>query len=341
MRLLLVMMWVSLMSGTAVAPLAVRAAEALDPHAPLQERCDSCHNGTVDVSSLVQTAQTHCSQCHEAPATPGGLVKTATPTASSPTSERPPITLGMRYPLFNDETRLGDQPNDMVLVPAGEFSMGTDDRLFDEGPQHRVTLPAFMIDIYEVTNLQYEKFSHESGRRSPKHFRNRTYPSGKADHPVTFVSWYDAKEYCEWAGKRLPTDQEWEKAARGSDGRIYAWGNDFALDKANTPQRWAKIGQQGDTTPVGAFAGGASPYGLYDMSGNVWEWTSSWYQPYPGSQAESENYGERYKTLKGGSWFDCSFYKCGISAPVFNRSFFALRVKNDTFGFRCAKDVAK
>jgi formylglycine-generating enzyme required for sulfatase activity len=95
----------------------------------------------------------------------------------------------------------------------------------------------------------------------------------------------------------------------------------------------------GDTTPVGAFEGGASPYGVYDMSGNVWEWTASWYQPYPGNTVASESYGERYKVLKGGSWFDCSFYNCGISAPVFNRAFFAKRTKNDSFGFRCAKDA--
>src|SRR3569833_3343017 len=219
--------------------------------------------------------------------------------------------------------------------------MGTNERLSDEGPQHVVHLKSFYIDKYEVTNLQYKKFIDETGRRSPKHFRNRTYPQGKVDHPVTFVTWYDAKDYCEWAGKRLPTDEEWEKAARGTDARTYPWGSDFGIDRANTPQRWAQIKQEGDTSPVGAFEKGVSPYGVYDMSGNVWEWTSSWYEAYPGNKTASENYGEHYKTLKGGSWFDCSFYKCGISAPVYNRSFFALKVNNDTFGFRCTKDTDK
>ena len=156
---------------------------------------------------------------------------------------------------------------------------------------------------------------------------------------MTFVSWDDADAYCRWAGKRLPTDREWEKAGRGPDGRIFPWGNDFDVRRANTPVRWQAIGQPGDTTPVGAFAGGASPYGLYDMTGNVWEWTASWYEAYPGNTTRSENYGHRYKTLKGGSWFDCSFYKCGLSAPLYNRAFFARRTRNDTFGFRCARDA--
>ena len=165
------------------------------------------------------------------------------------------------------------------------------------------------------------------------------FPEGKADHPVTYVSWEDADAYCKWVDKRLPTDQEWEKAARGTDGRIFPWGNEFEVKNANTPLRWQQVGAFGDTTPVGAFKGGVSPYGVYDMSGNVWEWTASWYKAYPNNEVPSESYGERYKTLKGGSWFDCSFYNCGISAPVFNRAFFSVHTKNDSFGFRCAKDV--
>jgi formylglycine-generating enzyme required for sulfatase activity len=229
----------------------------------------------------------------------------------------------------------------MVLIPAGEFIMGTDVRLSDEGPQHKVYLPDYYIDIYEVTNLQYKKFNDATHGRSPRNWRNRTFPEGKADHPVVYVSWEDANAYCQWAGKRLPTDQEWEKAARGTDGRMFPWGDEFDTAKANTPLRWQEIGRFGDTTPVGSFEQGKSPFGVYDMSGNVWEWTSSWYEAYPGNKTKSESYGERYKTLKGGSWFDCSFYKCGISAPVFNRAFFAKKVKNDSFGFRCASDAKK
>ncbi len=222
--------------------------------------------------------------------------------------------------------------------------MGTDVRLSDEGPQHTVHLPSYWIDKYEVTNLQYQQFIEATGKRAPDHFAslrvgvNRTFPAGKADHPVTLVSWHDANAYCDWASKRLPTDQEWEKAARGTDGRMFPWGNQFDINQVNTPVRWERLKQAGDTTPAGAFPGGASPYGALDMSGNAWEWTASWYQAYPGNKKTSENYGEIYKTLKGGSWWDCSFYKCGISAPVFNRAFFNTKVKNASFGFRCAKD---
>lgn len=245
---------------------------------------------------------------------------------------------GMHLPMRYEVSRIGKQPNQMALIPAGEFTMGSDERLPDEGPAHQVTLGDYWLDRYEVTNLQYRQFIDATGRKSPRHYENRTYPDGLADHPVVYVSWYDAKEYCEWAGKRLPTAQEWEKGARGSDARIYPWGDKFDITRANMPQRWKTIKQDGSTSPVGAFKGGISPFGLYDMSGNVWEWTSSWYQAYPGNNKPTENYGETYKTLKGGSWWSCSFYKCGASAPAFNRSFFLRTTRNKSFGFRCAKD---
>lgn len=248
-----------------------------------------------------------------------------------------PRSLSM--PMYYDDSRIGGKPNPMVKVPAGKFLMGSDERLSDEGPRHTVNLKAFWIDKYEVTHLQYKRFIDATGRRSPDHFVNRTFPAGKSDHPIVFVSWHDAKAYCEWAGKRLPSDEEWEKAARGTDGRMFPWGNAFDIDRVNSPVRWTRLKRDGDTTPVGAFPDGVSPYGAYDMSGNVWEWTASWYRAYPGNTRASENYGEQYRTLKGGSWWDCSFYKCGISAPVFNRAFFNAKVKNASFGFRCAKDA--
>ena len=293
-------------------------------------QCTECHTETSVADLLVQT---DCSSCHGERA-PGTL-----DTSTSTHAARPNDTAGLTLPQYYDKTRLGDAPNPMVTIPAGEFIRGTDERLPDEGPQHTLFVPAFQIDIYEVTNLQYKKFIDATGRASPRHFENRTYPEGKVDHPVVYVSWYDAEAYCAWAGKRLPSDIEWEKAARGTDGRTYAWGNDFNVNFANTPVRWEYLKTEGDTTPVGGFPQGKSVYGLYDTSGNVWEWTASWYEAYPGNTRITENYGETYKTLKGGSWWDCSFYKCGISAPLYNRSFFYPKTKNKSFGFRCAKDA--
>ncbi len=303
---------------------------ATPPHHRAQGNrdCLSCHTGDKALPDPAGTP--YCQSCHDEPRTPGP----AAPVAPSPVD----ADTGMQGPAYYSVTRFGAAPGPMIRIPAGPFVMGSDDRLADEGPAHTVTLPEFWIDRYEVTNLQYKAFIDATGHRSPRHFRNRTYPDGKVDHPVTFVSWFDARDYCRWAGKRLPTEQEWEKAARGPDARVYPWGNEFSIERANTPVRWARLGRQGDTTPVGAFPTGASPYGLEDMSGNVWEWTSSWYLPHPGNEQPSENYGEIYKVLKGGSWWDCSYYKCGISAPTFNRSFFNPRVRNSSFGFRCAAD---
>lgn len=223
---------------------------------------------------------------------------------------------------------------DMVLVPVGEFIMGSDDRLRDEKPLHAVYIRAFYIDRFEVTNEDYRKFISASGYHAPDNWEDGRYPSGKGKHPVIFVNWNDADAYCKWRGKRLPREREWEKAARGDDGRIYPWGNKWDMNKSNNPLR----GHEG-TMEVGSFEAGKSPYGLYDMSGNVWEWVDDYYLPHPGSDSISPEFGQKYRMLKGGSWLDCSFYTCGISAPVFNRSFFDQSTKNDSFGFRCALDA--
>ena len=308
-----------------------------------QESCISCHTASKHVTAP-KIVNTQCGECHQASDIVGennrvaahldALAEVDLPLASNNES----LPEGMFVPPYYKGTRLGKQPNEMLRIKAGRFIRGTNDRLPDEGPQHIVETTVYWIDKFEVTNLQYKAFIDATRRKSPKHFVNRTYPPGKADHPVVYVTWYDAKDYCSWVDKRLPTDVEWEKAARAEDGRTYPWGNNFHLHYANTPQRWSELKQTGDTTPVGAFARGVSHYGLYDMSGNVWEWTSSDYEPYPGNTRINENYNEDYKTLKGGSWWDCTFYKCGISAPVYNRSFFLKTTKNESFGFRCAKD---
>jgi len=334
-----------------LAPPRLAAADALmqQHHQQQRQGCHACHTQRLPLVS----DSNHCNRCHagsDGDRTPGiqangaaVLAKTPTSAPEGPATGLPP---GMVVPMYYANSRIGSDPNPMIRIPAGDFIMGSDNRLEDEGPQYLAHSGAYRMDVYEVTNLQYKQFIDATHRRSPAHFRNRTFPEGKADHPVTFVSWFDAEAYCHWAGKRLPTENEWEKAARGVDGRIYPWGNEFELQAANTPVRWVELsppqgrsaGETGDTTPVGAFPSGRSPYGLYDMSGNVWEWVADWYGPHPGNTGTSENYGHIYKILKGGSWWDCSFYKCGISAPTFNRSFFSPHVRNASFGFRCAAD---
>ncbi|MFQ5558994.1 MAG: formylglycine-generating enzyme family protein [Nitrospinota bacterium] len=222
----------------------------------------------------------------------------------------------------------------MVLIPEGEFIMGSDDRLKDEKPAHVVFGKPFYIDMYEVTNGKYKNFLSETGYSPPENWTGKEYPKGKKEHPVTYVSWYDADNYCKWAGKRLPREWEWEKAARGTDGRVYPWGNVWDMYKSNNPLRALE-----DTQPVGSYEEGKSPYGLYDMSGNVWEWVDDHYFPHPGSDYINPEFGVKYRLLKGGSYWDCSFYSCGISAPVYNRAFFEPEVKGESYGFRCASDA--
>lgn len=310
------------------------------------ESCASCHAKIRSEHAAEVIMANDCEECHTSGES-SPIVRVDDRHFADPYADKlqvpPPAnaTAGMSVPMYYDETRIGKDPNPMVLIPAGKFLRGSNNRMPDEGPQYTVETRAFWIDKYEVTNLQYKQFIDATNRKSPSHFRNRTYPEGKVDHPVVFVSWFDAYDYCKWAGKRLPTDIEWEKAARGDkDDRDYPWGDDFDVNKLNSPVRWESLKMKGDTTPAGSFEGGKSPYGLYDMAGNVWEWTDSWYTQYPGNKWPSENYGEMYKVLKGGSWWDCSFYQCGVSAPVFNRSYFKQNVKNSSFGFRCAKDAS-
>lgn len=296
--------------------------------------CNACHTGELMSEKHLFEIVDTCITCHEKPKEHG-----AEKTGENSVKKSQLVNENLAFPMYYEKSRLGEKPNKMVEIPAGKFIMGTNSRMPDEGPEQERMLGRYFIDIYEVTNLQYKAFIDATNRRSPEYFRNRTFPEGKSDHPVTFVDWKDANSYCEWAGKRLPTDMEWEKAARGTDGRIFPWGSEFDIDRANTPQRWKILEKEGDTTPVGAFPEGRSPYGVYDMSGNVWEWTASWYEAYPGNTHKTENYGKKYKTLKGGSWWDCSFYQCGISAPLFNRSFFYRSTKNNSFGFRCATET--
>ena len=187
-------------------------------------------------------------------------------------------------------------PGEMVLIPAGSFPMGVSrDEPDDEGPKHYLYLDAFWIDIHEVTNNQYRLCVEANICHEPKdlhYYQDPTY----ADHPVVYITWHDAHDFFQFVDKRLPTEAEWEKAARGSQGWIYPWGDDPLQELLNADNR---IGR---TTPVGSYPEGASSYGALDMAGNVWEWVDDWFMPYPGSTYQSDIFGQKYKVVRGGSW---------------------------------------
>lgn len=212
----------------------------------------------------------------------------------------------------------GDAPPGMALIPAGDFIMGVDGASPDERPQRTVFVDAFYMDKYEVTNLQYKVV-----------FLDHTYEEGMDSLPVAGVSYIEAEAYAQAVGKRLPTEAEWEKAARGTDGREYPWGNEFDPDKCNTARPYAS-----GPTRVGKFRAGASPYGCVDMAGNVYEWTSSWYRAYPGNEDIRAEYGQEFKVLRGGSYRTSQFeVRCA------RRHFDQRTAKRADYGFRCAADV--
>jgi formylglycine-generating enzyme required for sulfatase activity len=211
---------------------------------------------------------------------------------------------------------------EMVLIPVGGFLMGSDpakdkDAQDDEQPQHFLALPAYYLARTPVTNAQYLAFVQDAGQGAPGGWQGDKPPKGKEDHPVVDVTWRDALAYCRWLAQAtgrpyaLPSEAEWEKGARGTDGRIYPWGNDWAAARCNCYER-----REGDTTPVGAYPGGASPYGLLDMAGNVWEWTRSlWDREYPyvpnDGRENLEAGGAR--VVRGGAFdFTSGFVRCAF-----------------------------
>jgi len=244
----------------------------------------------------------------------------------------------------------------MVLVPAGEFLMGTSDAQVEaflqahpdwqpewlsiEQPQHRVYLDAFYIDKTEVTNAEYKRFVDATGHQPPPHWANGQIPAGQEDYPVTHVHQPDdAWAYARWAGKRLPTEAEWEKAARGGlsssnggGGRLYPWGDTWDPAKANA----LGSGRDGPA-PVGSYPAGASPYGALDMAGNVWEWCADWYaadyyvsSPLRNPQGPSSG---TFPVVRGGSWFDSPEYaRCAFRYGLYPRRLFT------NLGFRCVQE---
>ena len=209
-----------------------------------------------------------------------------------------------------------DPPSTMVLVGAGAFIMGSEIGDADESPERVVHVSAFLIDRCEVANQQFARF-------------DPTHPctTDTARLPA-LVTWTQADAYAKWAGKRLPTEAEWEKAARGTDGRLFPWGNTWEIHLAP----W------GTVEPVGRTKTDLSPYGCYDMAGNVWEWTADWYQPYPGNATPSPAYGERFKVIRGGAGYnDGSMMRCSHRYYMKPDT----RVPGHEIGFRCVKDVER
>jgi formylglycine-generating enzyme required for sulfatase activity len=210
-----------------------------------------------------------------------------------------------------------------------------------EFPKRRIFLDDYLIGKYEVLNRQYKIFVDETGHRSPRvnydwgkpyNWVGNNYPEGMGDYPVVLVSWEDAEEYCRWAGLSLPTEAQWEKAARGIDGRKYPWGDKWDPARCNCAERlagrnleslsawlswWSSKGSEVvktvQTQRAGCYCSGASPCGGLDMAGNAWEWCEDWYKAYPGNvckcgkagkSCKCSGFGEKFRACRGGSWYD-------------------------------------
>ncbi len=233
-------------------------------------------------------------------------------------------------------------PVPMVTVPAGEFLMGNPQGKgrTDEWPQRSVYLDAFAIDQVEVTNERYMAFVTTTGHRNPPDPYGTGVLSsikGIEQLPVVQTTWYDAKAYCSWAKKRLPTEAEWEKAARGTDGRLFPWGNEPATSKrANFDREWE---DEKTLHPVGSLPDGDSPYGVKDMAGNAREWVSDWYDPdyyqhAPDRNPQGPDKKGVVRSIRGGSWHSPM---ADITTSARGRGGFALQTHGT--GFRCARGL--
>jgi formylglycine-generating enzyme required for sulfatase activity len=263
------------------------------------------------------------------------------PTLVEPATEAPLATeapIATEAPTFDiGSTMIGEDGATLAYVPAGEFTMGSE-AYPEEMPIHTVYLEAFWIDQTEVTNGMYIKCVITGICQEPLASTSRThsnyYGNSEFDnYPVAAVKWNMAKAYCEWAGRRLPTETEWEKAARGIDGRIYPWGND--LPNNNLLNYNSNVG---DTTEIRKYPDGKSIYGAYDMAGNVWEWVNDWYaeayyQNSPFSNPPGPDSGSE-RVMRGGSWEGLD-----ISVRSVSRGYFNPEKSTSKYGFRCARSV--
>ena len=245
--------------------------------------------------------------------------------------------------------------DEMVKIPAGTFLMGSDKKVDrnayqPEFPQRKVYLDAYEIDKYEVTTVQFLKFVLATDRKPliDWQYEGGNFQETMANHPVMHVSWFDADAYCRWAGKRLPTSAEWEKAARGEDGRIYPWGNEPAgLSRAN----FGRTGLSGPVRDrperlllyppiisVDKYDNGVSPYGVFQLAGNVAEWTADWYDPHyyktaPDRKPKGPEKGTQ-RAFRGGGWIDST-----PSVRPAQRNGTDPNTKMNWLGFRCARDA--
>ena len=278
----------------------------------------------------------------------------------------------LRQLAASDDTKLAEVlDRSIVSIAAGDFMMGSDTGRDDEHPRHSVYLDAYEMDRYEITNTQYRRFLQETGRKAPLYWVGNEYRPGQADYPVVGVSWEDADAYCQWAGKHLPTEAEWEKACRGTDGRLYPWGNTWEPHRANIdvsgralrpasqtesePTVWDVAWQLLRVTParpqepglrpVGSYPDGASPSGVMDLVGNASEWVWDWYNWSDYSQIPARNprvSGPPWNhCVRGSPWHD----PVGTANWVQSMSRCSARsssheVQDPRTGFRCARSIS-
>lgn len=252
-----------------------------------------------------------------------------------------PDLIGIVDPLRSPQPSFSDAPQkiiqeEMVFIPAGPFVQGTTQGGFNERPERTVILEGFWIDRWEVTNHSYMEFVEQTGHRKPgppSRYAKRLAQLRGPNQPVAYVSWYDADAYCKWKKKRLPREDEWEKAMRGIDGRLWPWGNSPRVHKANLGG-----GEDGyeATAPVGSFPLDRSPFGVHDGFGNLMEWVTDWYEEqaaFP-HEVQAATFADRggYKTLRGSG-----YTSYGNDLRITGRSFMVPDFRDETIGFRCTK----
>jgi formylglycine-generating enzyme required for sulfatase activity len=318
----------SLKNKAALAQLAARkaapavAAQTAPAPAPAQIAVPpSKPVSTVDESTSRKTAPPVPVQASPAPSKPVPAVDESSSRKAAP---REPVQPESKVPAAPAAVL-----KDMIRIPQGDYLIGSlpgHSPFENEFPRHQVHLAAFFIDRHEVTNEEYKEFCDVTGHAYPSYFSGKDFPAGTARKPVVMVNWTDADAYAKWAGKRLPTEIEWESAAAGPSGKTWPWGNIWIPNEANTRESG-----EDDSTGVGSHAFDVSEFGVLDMAGNVSEWTQDWYQPYPGNTRKEKEYGELFRVLRGGS---------SKASKDFARAQFRARLPASyraiDLGFRCA-----